>query len=177
MPVMNTCQQGVNQGSTVSDRNPSPLMIISGGVWHTYDVTRPEHEIPRLGLKHPRGCVQQVNTSLVLNYLVIIPRTQQSSLLSVICDHSIVESPVVQPPQTPSTRTIIVGCTQSVSVPIRALSGEYVLIHGTQQSSLPSAICNSSIVASPVVEPPRTPSTGTIVGCTKSVSVPIRALL
>ena len=72
---MNTCQQGVNQGSTVSDRNPSPLMIISGGVWHTYDVTRPEHEIPRLGLKHPRGCVQQVNTSLVLNYLVIIPHT------------------------------------------------------------------------------------------------------
>ena len=69
---MITCQQGVNQGSTVSDRNPSPLMTISGGVWHTYDVTRPEHEIPRLGLKHPRGCVQQVDTSLVFNYLMMI---------------------------------------------------------------------------------------------------------
>ena len=71
MPVMITCQQGVNQGSTVSDRNPSPLMTISGGVWHTYDVTRPEHEIPRLGQKHSRGCVQQVNTSLVFNYLMM----------------------------------------------------------------------------------------------------------
>ena len=68
---MITCQQGVNQGSTVSDRNPSPLMTISGGVWHTYDVTWQKHKIPRLGLKHPRGCVQQVNTSLVFNYLMM----------------------------------------------------------------------------------------------------------
>ena len=122
MPVMNTCQQGVNQGSTVSDRNPSPLMIISGGVWHTYDVTRPEHEIPRLGLKHPQGCVQQVNTSLVLNYLVIIPRTQQSSLSSVICDHSIVASPVVEPPQTPSTGTIFRCTVHTVSVSTHSCS-------------------------------------------------------
>jgi hypothetical protein len=117
MPVMNTCQQGVNQGSAVSDCNPSPLMIISRGVWHTYgDFTWPEHVIPRLGLKHPWpwGCVQQVDTSLVLNYLVIIPRTQQSSLPSAICDHSIVASPVVEPQQTPSTGTIV-GCTRSVS--------------------------------------------------------------
>ena len=46
-------------------------MTISGGVWHTYDVTWQKHKIPRLGLKHPRGCVQQVNTSLVFNYLMM----------------------------------------------------------------------------------------------------------
>ncbi len=90
-------------------------------------------------------------------------------------DSSILASPVVEPPWTPSAGTIV-GCTQSVSVPICALSGEYVLIHGTQQSSLLLAIRDNSILASPVVEPPRTPSAGTIVGCTQSVSVPILAL-
>jgi hypothetical protein len=79
---------------------------------------------------------------------VLIYGTQQSSLPSAICNSSIVASTVVEPLRTPSTGTIV-RCTQSVSVPICALSGEYVLIHGTQQSSLPSAICYSSIVASP----------------------------
>ena len=101
---MNTCQQGVNQGSTVSDRNPSPLMIISGGVWHTYDVTRPEHEIPRLGLKHPRGCVQQVDTSLVFNYLVIVPLIVD--LQTLLGLGLLVESPLTE---------TIVGYTRTVS--------------------------------------------------------------
>ena len=96
---MITCQQGVNQGSTVSDRNPSPLMTISGGVWHTYDVTRQEHEIPRLGLKHPRGCVQQVDTSLVFNYLVIVPLIVD---LQTLQGWNMVVSPgiLVEPPLT-----------------------------------------------------------------------------
>ena len=98
---MNTCQQGVNQGSTVSDRNPSPLMIISGGVWHTYDVTRPEHEMPRLGLKHPRGCVQQVHTSLVLDELLIYSdqswqrHTQVSSIVGRLANMNRITSAAI----------------------------------------------------------------------------------
>jgi hypothetical protein len=152
MPVMITCQQGVNQGSTVSDRNPSPLMTISGGVWHTYDVTRPEHEIPRLGLKHPRGCVQQVDTSLVFNYLVIVPLIVDLQTLQgwnmVVSPGILVEPPLTRP---------IGGYTLSVSVPIRALSGEYVLIDGTPQSSRSSAFCECNMVNNMFALPHRAP--------------------
>ena len=112
---MITCQQGTNQGSTVSDHNPSPHMTISGGVWHTYDVTRPEHEIPRLGLKHPRGCVQQVDTSLVFIYLVIVPLIVD--LQTLLGLGLLVESRLAG---------TIAGDTRTGSIPIRALSGRGV---------------------------------------------------
>ena len=41
---------------------------------------------------------------------------------------------------SPLTGTIA-GCTETVSVPIRALSGKLVLIHGTPQQSLSSVMC------------------------------------
>ena len=41
---------------------------------------------------------------------------------------------------------MIAGCTGTVSVPIRALSGELVLIHGTPQSSLSLVMCEHCIV-------------------------------
>jgi hypothetical protein len=50
-------------------RSTSPLMTVSGGMWHTYVVSWLRHGICRLGLEHPQGCVQQVHTSLVFNYL------------------------------------------------------------------------------------------------------------
>jgi hypothetical protein len=46
---------------------------------------------------------------------------------------------------SPLTGTIA-GCTGTVSVPIRALSGELVLIHGTPQSSLSLVMCEHCIV-------------------------------
>jgi hypothetical protein len=45
---------------------------------------------------------------------------------------------------SPLTGTIA-GCTGTVSVPIRALSGELVLIHGTPQQSLSSVMCEHCI--------------------------------
>jgi hypothetical protein len=48
-------------------------------MWHTYDITRPKHKIPRLGLKHPRGCVQQVHMTLIINYLLIYFPTRLDS--------------------------------------------------------------------------------------------------
>ncbi len=45
---------------------------------------------------------------------------------------------------SPLTGTIV-GCTRTVSVPIRALSGELVLIHGTPQQSLSSVMCEHCI--------------------------------
>ena len=46
---------------------------------------------------------------------------------------------------SPLTVTIV-GCTGTVSVPIRALSGKLVLIHGTPQSSLSLVMCEHCIV-------------------------------
>jgi hypothetical protein len=46
---------------------------------------------------------------------------------------------------SPLTGTIV-GCTGTVSVPIRALSGELVLIHGTPQLSLSLVMCEHCIV-------------------------------
>ncbi len=45
---------------------------------------------------------------------------------------------------SPLTGTIA-GCTGTVSVPIRALSGELVLIRGTPQQSLSSVMCEHCI--------------------------------
>jgi hypothetical protein len=102
--------------------------------------------------------------------------------------------------QSPLTGTIA-GCTGTVSLPIRALSGEYVLLHGTPQSSLSLVMCEHCIIVvgrllgeslvgrlavdvdgrllSEVVVgrlAVQSPLTGTIAGCTGTVSLPIRAL-
>ena len=69
--------------------------------------------------------------------------TPQSSLSSAICEFCIFHG-LCLAVKSPLTGTIG-GYTWSVSVPIRALSGEYVLIHGTPQSSLSLLICDLSI--------------------------------
>ena len=84
---------------------------------------------------------------------------------------------------SPLTRTIA-GYTQTASVPIRALSGEYVLICcGTPQSSLLLAMSELCIVIGRLLGDVvgwlvvgSSPLTGTIVGCTGTVSLPIDAL-
>ena len=101
---------------------------------------------------------------------------------------------------SPLTETIV-GCTGTVSVPIRALSGELVLIHGIPQQSLSSVMYEHCIfvgrllgefvvgrLAEDVVgrllgefvvgrlAVGSSPLTGTIAGCTGTVSVPICAL-
>jgi hypothetical protein len=94
----------------------------------------------------------------------------------------------------------IAGCTGTVSLPIRALSGEYVLLHGTPQSSLSLVMCEHCIVVGRLLGESlvgrlavdvdgrllsevvvgrlavQSPLTGTIAGCTGTVSLPIRAL-
>ena len=61
--------------------------------------------------------------------------------------------------------------------------GEYVLIHGTPQSSLSLGMCELCIVVGRLLGEfvvgrlaVDSPLTGTIAGCTGTVSVPIRAL-
>ena len=78
---------------------------------------------------------------------------------------------------------MIVGCTGTVTVPIRALSGEYVLIHGTPQLSLLLVMCELCIVVGRLLGEfavgwlaVNSPLTGMIAGCTGTVTVPICAL-
>ena len=52
---------------------------------------------------------------------------------------------------SPLTGTIV-GCTGTVSVPIRALSGELVLIHGTPQLSLSLVMFEHCIVGGRIID-------------------------
>ena len=87
-----------------------------------------------------------------LGEYVLIHGTPQSSLSLGMCELCIVVGRLLGEfvvgrlaVDSPLTGTIV-GCTGTVSVPIRALSGELVLIHGTPQSSLSLVMCEHCIV-------------------------------
>ncbi len=74
---------------------------------------------------------------------------------------------------------VAAGCTSTVSVSIRALSGQYVLNNGTPQTSLLTGLEDLCIVLGSFLGLAgriNLLSTGVTVGCTSTVSVSIRAL-
>jgi hypothetical protein len=123
-------------------------------------------------------------------YVLICCGTPQSSLLLAMSELCIVIGRLLGDVvgwlavgSSPLTGTIV-GCTGTVSLPIHALSGEYVLLHGTPQLSLSLGMCKLCIVIGRLLGDfvvgwlavGSSPLTGTIAGCTGTVSLPIHAL-